>query len=621
MTDTNLINFLYNRLCYNCKHEVHTVNSECCENIHVQINGLLNKLNDTHEMYTSGSEMDDIDPDYEPSESYEETDTEFEDVVVEEVEVEEEEEEEEEEDMDVKEEEEEDMDVKEDVEVVEVVDVEEEDVEDMDIDVKQQSKHLIESIFNLKQQEDLTEVDVVIETATDNAVSNEKLLDNIKSEEFIKYMDLIPTLEPNIKEMLCSDNLLPEDKIKLTEKYICLLNGTPCTLEWIETREHILEFYKEKTKHKDDIMVEKLLEDPLQSQSIPKRISELNTDIENKRQIYKKYKQMENYDPSDSEYGKLKSWIDISLQLPFDNVKELKTDNQTNFIKYIKESLDKELYGLTEVKEQILLFLNSRMNNPNLKGCNLALLGEPGCGKTALSRSLSRILDLPFSQISFGGINDVNFLKGHDLTYIGSKPGEIAQSMIRLKNKNGILFLDEFDKVSNNNDIISSLLHVTDPEQNHSYRDNYLSDLVIDLSSVWWIYSMNEYPKNKALKDRLFIIKLPEYSVNDKVNIIKKFSIKKILKTLGLEDDTFTISDEACNCIINNYIDSSDKGIRNIQKILSDVIQKLLFKYKHKDEITLSVKTNNVTLPYEISSKDIRKLVKNDKKNMNYMYV
>jgi ATP-dependent Lon protease len=330
---------------------------------------------------------------------------------------------------------------------------------------------------------------------------------------------------------------------------------------------------------------------------------------------------MENYDPSDSEYGKLKSWIDISLQLPFDNVKELKTDNQTNFIKYIKESLDTELYGLTEVKEQILLFLNSRMNNPNLKGCNLALLGEPGCGKTALSRSLSRILDLPFSQISFGGINDVNFLKGHDLTYIGSKPGEIAQSMIRLKNKNGILFLDEFDKVSNNSDIISSLLHVTDPEQNHSYRDNYLSDLVIDLSSVWWIYSMNEYPKNKALKDRLFIIKLPEYSVNDKVNIIKKFSIKKILKTLGLEDDTFTISDEACNCIINNYIDSSDKGIRNIQKILSDVIQKLLFKYKHKDEITLSVKTNNVTLPYEISSKDIRKLVKNDKKNMNYMYV
>ena len=162
---------------------------------------------------------------------------------------------------------------------------------------------------------------------------------------------------------------------------------------------------------------------------------------------------------------------------------------------------------MADIKEQILLFINSKLLNPDMKGCCLGLIGPPGTGKTSIARIIAEVLDYPFEQISFGGVTNTEFIKGHDFTYIGSQPGIIAKSLTRMKYKNGILFFDEYEKISANKDIVSTLLHITDPSQNNTFRDQYLSDITIDLSSIWFIYSMNEFPEDSALKDRIYSIR------------------------------------------------------------------------------------------------------------------
>ena len=172
----------------------------------------------------------------------------------------------------------------------------------------------------------------------------------------------------------------------------------------------------------------------------------------------------------------------------------------------IAKKLNEELYGMNEVKEQILTFINARLTNPHVRGCSLGLIGPPGTGKTTIARLLSTVLETPFAQMSFGGVRNADFLKGHDFCYIGSRPGEIVRCLSSMQYKNGILFMDEFEKIADNKAITSCLLHIIDPQQNHEFRDSYLRELKIDLSHLWFIYSMNGEPTDSALNDRLYKI-------------------------------------------------------------------------------------------------------------------
>jgi ATP-dependent Lon protease len=197
---------------------------------------------------------------------------------------------------------------------------------------------------------------------------------------------------------------------------------------------------------------------------------------------------------------------------------------------------------------------------------------------TAIAKALSECLKIPFSQLSFGGVNNSEFLIGHDYTYIGSRPGEITRCMMRMGAKNGIIFLDEFDKASDKKDVMSALLHITDFSQNNEFRDNYFPELTQDLSKIWFIYSMNELPTDPAMLDRLEVIKVEDYTILDRIEIAKNYLFPKYLSELSIMKDTVILSD----CGIKKIVDYSSggmdkKGVRDLERFINIIIEKIYF--------------------------------------------
>lgn len=239
---------------------------------------------------------------------------------------------------------------------------------------------------------------------------------------------------------------------------------------------------------------------------------------------------------------------------------------------------------------------------------------------TMIARTLSTALGFPFEQMSFGGVSGSEFLLGHDYTYIGSKPGEIAKSMIRMKYKNGILFFDEFEKVSTKKDVISTLLHITDFTQNNEFRDNYLGDIKIDLSNVWFIYSMNNVPEDPALRDRLFLIEVPGYTLQEKIDILIEYILPKALSNIGIDSNSIICDVESARYIIKNCDDS--EGIRNIERCVKDIINKVQFLVTNKDCTWTSFYDKNVKdYPVKLTTEILKQLMTSRKREENNPYV
>jgi ATP-dependent Lon protease len=451
------------------------------------------------------------------------------------------------------------------------------------------------------------------------------LLEKIKT--YIKEKK-IPTLLQILDSKISFKN-----KVDLFELMILYENTEPYTEESLHYRDAIsklLSVYKkefrENQKYRKELNVLEKKINVLNDISIwPSKIIKLNTNDYNKETIYKKYIEFKNMTKDDEEYGKLERWMKAALSLPFDNVIEGSIPHNENnsfslYLKQVKDKLDEKLYGMDDVKEQILLFLHIKLKNPSLQGCCLGLIGPPGCGKTSIARSLADILEYPFEQISFGGVNNTDFLKGYNYTYVGSRPGEIVNCLTRMKYKNGILFFDEYDKITQNPDIIACLLHLTDFSQNNAFRDNYLSDLEVDLSRLWFIYSMNELPENSALRDRIFPIYISGYSIKDKVRIIVDYLFPKHLEQAFLQKSDVIINDHVANFIIGMSCNENDKGIRTIEKAVKDIINKLSFMIIHDsqsfDKMSFFPKSK-ITLPLLLTNEIVEKCLHNFKTNLN----
>lgn len=347
-------------------------------------------------------------------------------------------------------------------------------------------------------------------------------------------------------------------------------------------RQHQEYSTKEHAKFQKDL---ETLEQYNENKEIQYTIVSLNTNIHNKSVIYNMYKRLKTLPQDGDEYHKITHWIDYAISLPYDdyitfpfNKKEL-----TTFLQTVATRLDAELYGMQSVKEQILVFVDNKIRNPHMKKCSLGLVGAPGTGKTRICRILADILGFPFEQISMGGVRDPTFLKGNRSVYIGSEPGEIVKCLIKMKKKNGIIFLDEYDKIENN-DVRSTLLHITDSSQNSQFMDTFLSGLKIDLSYIWFVYSMNNIPSDDAVADRVFLIEVDGYTMDEKVKILKDYMLINALHNVGLNNKKVNICDDIAKYIVLKVSHPNEKGVRSIEKAIGSIVNKLSFLLNHQDK-------------------------------------
>ena len=498
--------------------------------------------------------------------------------------------------------------------------------------------------------EEESEIDVKIQEdfGTDEENYNKllnllKKVDEHAAKNFKKIMDIKNNKTPNLMNILIS-NMEDFDRTYLFELYEVLKEyehgieeEQVSRLDYINLRDKFNRLYcKYQTKKKNDDDLSDMLNEDISvikkrlfsrnDHDMEKRILLLNTNDQNKSVIYKKYKEYDELDDGD-EKGKLKNWLNWAISLPYDNVKELPKEDICTILEKVANELNNELYGMEKVKEQILLFLNSKFMNPNFKSNILSFIGIPGIGKTSIAKSLAKILDIPFVQISFGGAKDSSFLKGHDFTYIGSRPGEIIRCLEKLKVKNGIIFLDEFDKISNSEQMIATLLHILDPVQNSSYKDDFLREISVDLSSIWFICSMNHEPKNQALNDRLCKIKVEPYNKDKKFHIVKKYLLPRTYKSFNISSENITFSDDVIKYFVNK-ISPELSGIRKLEQNLKDIVSKIIFlnntqsnfeKYPFKISIDLNEK---LSFPVNVNEKIIDKCINNniDDKNNNNLF-
>ena len=491
--------------------------------------------------------------------------------------------------------------------------------------------------------------------ADDNEIQLISLINELKDKDEKAYNNLLEVeneLEgryPNIIEILKTP-LRNQHRCDLVELYKMLVTDPriyPYTEEWLAIRNKIQHLYKLYKKEHDYYLQNKENFDKCKELSkkfssaiyqsdliLKNKILTLNCNDEIKAFIYNKYEELKNLKKTDGqEYTKLRKWIVCASDLPFDNIKSLpfKKNKFSKFLRQVSNELDKELYGMKKVKEQILLFLNTKLMMPEISGCSLGLIGPPGVGKTTIARCLSKILKWPFEQISFGGVSAAEFLKGHDFTYVGSGPGEIVRCMQKMKYKNGILFFDEYEKISENKSITSLLLHVTDFQQNHEFKDNYLNNIKVDLSKLWFIYSMNGLPADSALKDRIYKINIPAYTLDEKVKILLLHVLPKTLIRIGLKKEDIKINEENARYFISQ-IDKGESGIRNIEQHTKDLINKLSFILNHQNKkgelkgfnsIQFNIK-QKLSIPLDISKEIIEALCEKKEKinpSLEMMYM
>lgn len=293
--------------------------------------------------------------------------------------------------------------------------------------------------------------------------------------------------------------------------------------------------------------------------------------------------------PSGSHEGTVvRNYIDKCLELPFGKY----TKDTIHFDK-ARKILDKDHYGLEKVKERIIDSLAVYKRNPDFTGQIICLAGPPGVGKTSIVKSLAKSMNRKYVRVALGGIHDEAEIRGHRRTYIGSMPGRIVEAVIKSKTFNPIILLDEIDKLGSDykGDPSSALLEALDPEQNNTFADHYI-DFPIDLSKVIFITTANDVSSIPApLYDRMEIIELNSYTVQEKFNIAKNHLIKKEMTHHCLKAREFKITDDALYALIECY--TREAGVRNLQKMIASLCRKASVALE-SGEKTFKVTENNL---------------------------
>ena len=316
---------------------------------------------------------------------------------------------------------------------------------------------------------------------------------------------------------------------------------------------------------------------------------------------------LERMHPDSAETATLRNYLEVMVTLPWSRETKDNLD-----IKKVKHILDDDHYGLEKIKERTLEYLAVRKLKKKMKGPILCFVGPPGVGKTSLGRSIARALGRNFHRISLGGVRDEAEIRGHRRTYVGSMPGRIVQSLQQAGSNNPVFMLDEVDKVGADyrGDPSSALLEVLDPEQNNTFRDNYLG-VTFDLSNVMFITTANQLdPIQPAFLDRMEVIELTGYTEEEKLQIAKRHLIPKQLEENGLTPKELVFADPAVRQIIMQY--TREAGLRNLEREIARACRRVAKRVAEGEKELTKITAKNVStflgspkmLPDEILKKD-----------------
>src|SRR5213075_2876258 len=301
-----------------------------------------------------------------------------------------------------------------------------------------------------------------------------------------------------------------------------------------------------------------------------KKVEEAGMPAEAKKECERELKRLAKMTPASAEYMVSRTYLEWMTSLPWS-----KSSGATEIdIPKAHAILEEDHYDLQKVKERILDYLAVKKLQPAMKGPILCFVGPPGVGKTSLGKSIARALGRKFVRISLGGVHDEAEIRGHRRTYIGALPGQIIQGIRRAETKDPVFMLDEIDKVGRDfrGDPASALLEALDPEQNSTFRDNYL-DVPFDLSKVLFITTANMLdPVAEPLRDRMEIIELQGYTEEEKVHIAFQYLIPRQIEENGITKEQIEFPEESVSFVIRHY--TREAGVRNLERTIGTICRK-----------------------------------------------
>ena len=461
--------------------------------------------------------------------------------------------------------------------------------------------------FKLKQKEKKALLDSLKDSAFKILELNPEIpreaqiaLDNIDSTSFMThFLSSNLTVPVGDKQKLLSI----DDKHKRATRLLEYMNKE---IQMLELKKEIQsKVHTDIDQQQRDFFIRqqiKVLQNELGNDGPDKDIEELKTKAEKKKwpldveqHFYKELDKLHRMNPGAAEYPVSLNYVELLVELPWEEY----TEDDFN-LKKAKRILDKDHYGLDKVKDRILEYLAVlklkaiKQKDGVIKAPILCLYGPPGVGKTSLGRSIAKSLGRKYIRMSLGGVRDEAEIRGHRKTYIGAMPGRIIQNIKKAESSNPVFILDEIDKMSSDfrGDPSSAMLEVLDPEQNFEFSDNYL-EVDYDLSKVLFVATANSLDTIQApLRDRMEIIEINGYTLEEKTEIAKRHLIPKQLKEHGLEIDDLKFSKEAIVKIIDAY--TRESGVRNLERKIGGVCRQIAKRIALEEEYNKTLNINDI---------------------------
>ena len=503
---------------------------------------------------------------------------------------------------------------------------------------------------------DITEADKKAKEKKDKKIKKEQDKQAREKTAFdSEYADLVETKrffteklkkKPDSKSLLkslddCKDSikqLVKKTRSDNTKDYHKLVNAPK------QKAESEMDYFKKKLSNKEQRKIMKDLEEINTHIMIdrPYRLALLQSKIPTKYKatVMQKLNLLKSMDTCDSEYFKLKNWVDQFMRIPFGKYAILDVnmahglDACQGFMDNAMKTLNECVYGLVDAKMQILQMIGQWIANPSAMGTAIALKGPMGTGKTTLAKyGISKILNRSFSLVPLGGATDEAVFVGSPYVYEGSGPGIISKILTATQEMNPCILFDELDKVGEGEkgrEIIGILTHMTDSTQNDQFHDKYFPDVDLDISRTVLLFSYNdESMVNPILKDRMYSIQTKGYNTKEKITIANDYLLPKIREQVNFKKDDIIIPDETLEYIITNAgLTKSEDGVRNLKRCLEVIYTKLnLFRLVSSTSDNLFTKDIKlkVEFPFTVTKKDVDALIKNEEKLsqsvLNSMYL